>query len=159
MTQKKSVVEDVLIGDLQILHDLTLAWVETGWRHVESEPFNFKQRLHSFYDWTSLDTQYFDSFDVEQRINYSAHDYAAIWDQVIPKLKRLTNAISERPNIIISGDLAVMSVRFITSFESVDGVIDHADTLSSLVWRKSLGSWRIIREHGTGLAKPSLQQA
>lgn len=70
-----SPVADSPGDELQKLHNLTLAWVETGWRHDEVEPFNFKQRLKEFYDWSSVDTRFFDSFDVEHRINYSADDY------------------------------------------------------------------------------------
>jgi hypothetical protein len=113
MKQYDSPVADSPGDDLQMLHDLTLVWVETAWRHGEVEPFNFKQRLKEFYDCSSVDTQFFDGFDVEQRINYSADDCASIGDLVVPKLRRLTNKMIDKPNIIIS------------------------DTLSSLVWRRS----------------------
>lgn len=86
-------------------------------------------------------------------VNYSAADYAAIWDSAVPQLKKLTNTMIGKPNTIISGELAVMDVRFITTFETADGIVDQADTLSSLVWRRTQSGWRIIREHGTVLGK------
>lgn len=153
MTQFNSPVLKSLNDELQQLYDLTLAWVETGWRHGNLERFNFRKQLNDYYDWDSGDTQFFDSFDTEQRISHSAADYAAIWDSVVPQLNKLTNKIIGKPNTIISGELAVMDVRFITTFETSDGVVDQADTLSSLVWRRTQNGWRIIREHGTVLVK------
>ncbi|WP_353742830.1 hypothetical protein WHX55_13130 [Pseudomonas fluorescens] len=138
--------------ELKVLHSLVREWVEIGWRHGENEPFNFKGRLERFYDWTSADTQFFDNFDSQRRINKTVAEYAAIWDIVVPQMRTLTNRMVGEPNTLISGDLAVMDVQFVTSFETSDGVTDQANTLSSLVWRRTLDSWRIIREHGTALA-------
>lgn len=66
MTQFNSPAVQNLSNELQQLHDLTLAWVETGWRHSDVKHFDFKKQLKHFYDWDSADTQFFDSFDTEQ---------------------------------------------------------------------------------------------
>lgn len=133
--------------------DLIREWVEVGWRHLESDPpFNFHDRLEKFYDWSSPDVVLFDNLDPEKRINYSAKDYAAIWDASLPSLKKLTNELVGEPAVYVSGNLAIVEVSFITRFQLVDGTDHEAPTFSSLVWRKSEKGWRIIREHGTGLS-------
>ncbi|MGK2285606.1 nuclear transport factor 2 family protein [Pedomonas sp. V897] len=139
-------------SDLEILEAIVRDWVETGWRHTAEEPFTFRGRLERFYDWTSDDTQFFDDFDPERRVNLTAAQYAAIWDEVVPQLKRLTNVMVGTPRTVISGDLAAMSVQFITSYVTAEGEEGQAHTMSSLVWRRSAAGWRIIREHGSGLA-------
>ncbi len=139
--------------DLDVLENLARDWVETGWKHSSREPFNFRERLERFYDWSSSDTQFFDDFDRERRVNKTAAAYAAIWDSVIPSMETLTNHMFGRPSTIISGDLAVMSVQFVTRYKMPQGPVSEAHTLSSLVWRRSGDTWRIIREHGSGLAK------
>ncbi len=143
--------EVFLKDDVRDLMDLARNWVELGWRHTPEDPFDFYTRLGSFYDWWSGDTQFFDDFDQRRRINLSAAQYAAIWDAVIPGLQRLTNVMIGEPRPIVSGDLAVMTVQFITSFVTAEGQEGHVHTLSSLVWRRSGNSWRIIREHGSGI--------
>ncbi|WP_298728568.1 nuclear transport factor 2 family protein [uncultured Ferrovibrio sp.] len=138
--------------DVTTLANLAREWVEVGWRHTPEEPFNFRQRLERFYDWSSPDTQFFDDFDKERRVNKTAAQYAAIWDEVVPQMKQLTNVLVGGPRILVSGDLAIMSVQFITSYVTADGDTGQAHTLSSLVWRRSSDGWRIIREHGSGLS-------
>lgn len=150
--ERKYVGEETQDTDTAALSHLALDWVEIGWRHTPEEPFNFRRRLERFYDWSSDDTQFFDDFDKERRVNMSVVQYAAIWDEVIPAMKRLTNVMVGEPRILVSSDLAVMSVQFISSFVTAEGEEGRAHTLSSLVWRRSGDGWRIIREHGSGLA-------
>ncbi|MBC9177134.1 YybH family protein [Pseudoroseomonas ludipueritiae] len=138
--------------DVRALNDLAREWVEIGWRHTSQEPFDFRGRLARFYDWSSEDTQFFDDFDTKRRVNTDVAQYAAIWDERIPSMQCLTNVTVDEPRTLVSGDLAVMSVQFVTSYTTADGVADQALTLSSLVWRRSPDGWRIIREHGSGLA-------
>lgn len=138
--------------EIQALNDLARQWVEIGWRHTSEEPFEFRGRLARFYDWESGDTQFFDDFDAQRRVNEDAAHYASIWDERIPSMRSLTNKMVGNPRIVLSGDLAAMSVRFVTSFTTAEGVSDQAETLSSLVWRRSSQGWRIIREHGSSLA-------
>jgi ketosteroid isomerase-like protein len=138
-------------ADLNILNGLARQWVETGWRHTPQEPFNFRGRLDRFYDWSSDGTQFFDDFDDQRRVNGNVAEYAAIWDERIPSMKRLTNTIVGEPLTMLSGDLAVMSVQFVSSYTTADDVSAKAHTLSSLVWRRSASGWVIIREHGSGL--------
>jgi ketosteroid isomerase-like protein len=138
--------------DQEALEALARDWVEVGWRHSPAEPFDFRSRLERFYDWSSPNTLFFDDFDEQRRVNKTAAEYAAIWDEVIPKMDSLVNQMVGLPSTIVSGDLAVMSVQFITHFVA-DGASGEAHTLSSLVWARTDGSWRIIREHGSGLAK------
>ncbi|GLK65255.1 MULTISPECIES: nuclear transport factor 2 family protein [Alphaproteobacteria] len=137
--------------DVKILSDLARDWVENGWRHTPDEPFDFYERLARFYDWSSEGTQFFDDFDKERRVNMSASQYAAIWDAVIPTMRKLTNVMIGEPHPLVSGDLAVMSVQFVTSFVTAEGEEGRVHTLSSLVWRRSGNDWRIIREHGSGI--------
>lgn len=80
----------------------------------------------------------------------NAAQYAAIWDERIPAMERLTNVIIGVPQTLVSGDLAV-SVQFVTSYTTAEDRSGRAHTLSSLVWRRSSTGWRIIREHGSGL--------
>lgn len=143
----------LLRDDVRILLDLARDWVEIGWRHTPEEPFDFRERLERFYDWSSEDTQFFDDFDEERRVNMSAAQYAEIWDAVIPSMKSLSNVMIGEPDVLVSGDLAVMSVQFVTSFLTAQGEVGRAHTLSSLVWRRSGESWRIIREHGSGITQ------
>lgn len=138
-------------SDIIILNNLVQDWVETGWRHTPEAPFNFRERLERFYDWSSEGTQFFDDFDQKRRVNRNVAQYAAIWDEVIPRMRRLTNILVGRPSTLVSSDLAVTSVQFITSFVTAEGEEGRAHTLSSLVWRRSANGWRIIREHGSGL--------
>ena len=139
-------------GDIRTLDDLARAWVETGWRHTPEEPFDFRGRLERFYDWSPDGTQFFDDFDTERRVSTNVADYAAIWDAHIPSMQRLTNAIVGRPHTLVSGDLAAMCMQFVTSYTTAEGVTSKAHTLSSLVWRRFPDGWRIVREHGSGLA-------
>jgi ketosteroid isomerase-like protein len=135
-----------------MLADLARQWVEIGWRHTPEEPFLFRRRLERFYDWSSSDTQFFDDFDAARRVNMNAAQYAAIWDERIPTMQALTNVMVGEPSTLVSGELAVMSVRFVTSYTTREGHPGKAHTLSSLVWRRAPDGWRIIREHGSGLA-------
>lgn len=137
--------------DVRTLNDLARQWVEVGWRHTPQEPFNFCDRLKHFYDWSSEDTQFFDDFDTERRVNANVAEYAAIWDEQIPSLKFLTNTLVGEPRTLVSGDLAVMSVQFVTSYTTEDDQSAKMHTLSSLVWRRSPSGWVIIREHGSSL--------
>jgi hypothetical protein len=146
---------DISRSDIVVLNKLAQDWVEAGWRHTPSEPFNFRARLERFYDWSSEGTQFFDDFDRKRRVNMNVAQYAAIWDEVIPGMRRLTNVMVGHPRTLVSSDLAVMSVRFITSFVTAEGEEGRAHTLSSLVWRRSADGWRIIREHGSGLPSPA----
>lgn len=139
-------------SDLEVLEMLAREWVEVGWRHSAAEPFDFRGRLGNFYDWSSPDTVFFDDFDPSRSVNHTAAQYAAIWDASVPKMVSLTNRMVGSPSTIVSGDLAVMSVQFITRFEA-DGRSGEAHTLSSLVWKRTDGRWRIFREHGSGLKK------
>lgn len=138
-------------SDVRILNDLARQWVEVGWRHTREEPFDFRKRLEDFYDWSSDNNQFFDDFDEERRVNTNVAGYAAIWDDRIPGMLSLTNVILGTPRTLVSGDLAVMSVQFITSYTTADGNSGKAHTLSSLVWQRCVDGWRIIREHGSGL--------
>lgn len=146
-------------ADIRTLNGLARQWVEMGWRHTPQEPFTFRGRLEQFYDWSGDDTQFFDDFDQERRVNHHVADYAAIWDGRIPSMKRLTNTIVGEPQTLVSGDMAVMSVQFVTAYTAADGAADTAHTLSSLVWRRSPGGWLIIREHGSGLAHAPAQKS
>ncbi|MGT2509485.1 nuclear transport factor 2 family protein [Cupriavidus basilensis] len=137
--------------DVQTLNALAQQWVEVGWRHSPEEAFDFRRRLQRFYDWSPNGTQFFDDFDPERRISTEAARYAAIWDERIPSMQRLSNVIVGSPSTLVSGDLAVMSVQFVTSYTTAEGVSGKAHTLSSLVWRRSPEGWRIVREHGSGL--------
>lgn len=138
-------------ADVRLLNDLAQQWVKIGWRHTPQEPFDFRGRLERFYDWSSDGTQFFDDFDAERRVNANVAEYAAIWDERIPSMKLLTNTIVGVPRILVSGDLAVMSVQFVTSYTTAEGISAEAHTLSSLVWRRSPSGWLIIRGHGSGL--------
>jgi len=142
---------DISRTDMIILNNLVQDWVEIGWRHTPEAPFNFRERLEHFYDWSFEGTQFFDDFDQKRRVNMNVAHYAAIWDEVIPRMRRLTNVLVGRPSTLVSSDLAVTSVQFITSFVTAEGEEGRAHTLSSLVWRRSADGWRIIREHGSGL--------
>jgi len=102
-------------------------------------------RLERFYDWSSDGTQFFDDFDPQRRVNMNAAQYAAIWDERIPAMLRLTNVIVGEPRTLVSGELAVMSVQFVTSYITAEGHAGKAHTLSSLVWRRSADGWRIMR--------------
>ncbi|GGB13120.1 hypothetical protein GCM10011491_46080 [Brucella endophytica] len=150
--QHNAIGKETQDSDISTLADLVRDWVETGWRHTPEEPFSFRGRLERFYDWSSDGTQFFDDFDKERRVNTNVAQYAAIWDAVIPSMKRLTNVIVGEPRTLVASDFAVMSVQFVTSFVTAAGDEGRAHTLSSLVWRRSDDGWRIIREHGSGLA-------
>lgn len=144
---------DSVQNDIQTLNALARQWVEIGWRHSAEEPFDFRHRLQNFYDWSPDGTQFFDDFDPERRICTEAAQYAAIWDKRIPaSLQTLTNVTLCDPSTLVSGDLAVMSVQFMTSFKTTEGISGKSHTLSSLVWRRFPQGWRIIREHGSALA-------
>lgn len=138
-------------ADIRQLNNLARQWVEVGWRHTPEEPFDFRDRLGQFYDWSSEGTQFFDDFDAERRVNPNVASYAAIWDARVPSMKLLTNIMLGEPQTIVSGDLASMSVQFVTSYTPADGEPAKAHTLSSLVWKRSETGWAIIREHGSGL--------
>ncbi|MEO7200702.1 MAG: nuclear transport factor 2 family protein [Dokdonella sp.] len=139
-------------NDVEVLEALARDWVEIGWRHSMAEPFNFRERLGDFYDWSSPDTLFFDDFDPSRSVSNTAAQYAALWDATVPQMISLTNRMIGSPSTIVSGNLAVMSVQFITRFEA-DGTSGEAHTLSSLVWKRTEGRWRITREHGSGLKK------
>lgn len=144
--------------DIRILNDLARQWVEVGWRHTHDEPFDFRKRLEQFYDWSSDNNQFFDDFDAERRVNMNVAGYAAIWDERIPGMLSLTNAIMGTPQTLVSGNLAAMSVQFVTSYTTANGSSGKAHTLTSLVWQHSVDGWRIIREHGSGLTKNTLNE-
>lgn len=40
-------------NDIAVLESLVRDWVDIGWRHSADEPFDFRERLGDFYDWTS----------------------------------------------------------------------------------------------------------
>lgn len=152
MDKQANVTDNASVeSDIQTLNVLAQQWVEVGWRHSPEEAFDFRRRLQRFYDWSPIGTQFFDDFDPERRVCTEVAHYAAIWDDRIPSMQRLTNVIVGSPRTLVSGDLAVMSVQFVTSYTTAEGISSKAHTLSSLVWRRSSEGWRIIREHGSGL--------
>src|SRR5690606_508623 len=126
--ERHSTTTDKSTEDMAVLADLIRQWVETGWRHNKDEPFSFHGRLRQFYDYASPDTQFFDDFDEQKRISDSVNDYAEIWDKFIPTLVSLWNNLDGSPDIIISGDIAVVNVRFVTHFVAGNGRSDAVRT-------------------------------
>ena len=140
---------DEVTSVISFIHD----WALIGWRQdAGGEPFNFRTRLGKYYDWTSADVVLFDNADPQRRLNRSAAEYAAIWDDAIPKLNSLSNTLLAEPIVNVYGDIAIAEVTFRSRFEAVDGTVDEAPTFSSLVLRKSEEGWKIVREHGTSMA-------
>lgn len=44
--------------DVRELNDLARQWLEIGWRHTPEAPFDFRDCLERFYDWSSDGTQF-----------------------------------------------------------------------------------------------------
>jgi ketosteroid isomerase-like protein len=126
-------------------------WILVGWQHSEEAPYDFRKQLGKYYDWSSADVILHDNADTERRVVNSPGEYGAIWDAMVPQLRRLSNTIVGEPVVMVEGDLAMVSVRFVTRFESADGTVEDAPTLSSLILRRTDEGWKIIREHGSSL--------
>lgn len=139
-------------NDRRIIRDLVIEWATIGWRQLKTDPpFNFRDRLGRFYDWSSEEVRLFETADPERRIRHSAAEYAAVWDRVIPALNSLGRKWVGEPDIIVSGDLAAVNLEFISLHETMDGQVGEKPVLSSLVLRRSDTGWHIVREHGTSL--------
>jgi ketosteroid isomerase-like protein len=127
------------------------AWIEQGWTHpTHGAPFDFERQLSSFYE-QGPDLLLHDNADPAMRVVVSAADYASIWNELIPPLRSLNNRLLAEPDILVSGDLAVSTLRFESRFELADGSVRQVPTLATLVWRRTGDGWRIIREHGSAL--------
>lgn len=138
--------------DVDDIRELITEWALVGWRHLETDPqYVFRDRLGKFYDWESSEVILHDNADAQRRVTTSATEYGAIWDEMVPSLKTLSNRLLGEPDIMVEGDLALVSVKFASRFESADGTVDEAPTLSSLVLRRGPDGWKIFREHGSSL--------
>lgn len=139
-------------ADVDDIRELITEWALVGWRHLETDPpYVFRDRLGKFYDWESSDVILHDNADAQRRVTTSAAEYAAIWDEMVPSLKTLSNRLLGEPDIMVEGNLALVSVKFASRFEGADGTVDEAPTLSSLVLRRGPDGWKIFREHGSSL--------
>ncbi|AMO61356.1 Uncharacterised protein [Mycolicibacterium phlei] len=130
---------------------LVTRWVTDGWHLERGQRFEFRRLLEDYYDWESTDVVLHDNADPDRTLAHSASEYAAVWDQALATLVVLDNSIIEGPHVTVSGDLAVADVCFRTRFEFRDGTVDVVPTRSTLALRRSGGSWRIFREHGSAL--------
>src|SRR5688500_13934088 len=60
-------------------------WLMTGWERAAGDaPFNFRQDLGRYYDFTRTDLSLFDDFDPELKVRTTADDYGKVWYGLVP---------------------------------------------------------------------------
>lgn len=138
-------------ADTAELTELVTSWVTRGWHVERGQAFGFRRQLEPYYDWEGSQVIRHDNADPGRTIARSAAEYAALWDTSLTALVALHNTVDDGPHVTVSGDLAVVDVCFITTFEFDVGRTDVAPTRSTLALRRKGDRWRIFREHGSAL--------
>lgn len=135
----------------RVVDALHRSWV-FGWNRKEgSGTFSFKRTFEKYYDWTSDDVRLYDDFDPQHRVAHSAAEYGTFWEPGFNALKSAEHRIYEEPSAIVSGRLAASRLVFLARLVTADNTVIGTRTTSSLVFRRSNGDWRIVREHNSSV--------
>jgi ketosteroid isomerase-like protein len=125
----------------------TREWV-FGWDRAEEDgEFVFRDTFGHLYDWHGTDNLYYDNFDPEHRIARSVAEYESIWEPIFNQLRTAEHWIAREPDVTRSGDFASAYVVFIARLTTADGTVIGNRATSALVWRRTRGGWRIMRDH------------
>ncbi|QFZ24284.1 hypothetical protein EKG83_16465 [Saccharothrix syringae] len=126
-----------------------------GWERDEGDaPFDFQRTFGGFYDSDSPDVRLYDDFDPEQRVATTAAGYGAIWEPAFRGMVSAHHAVDDGPHVIACHDLAASTLVFVARVTTPDGATDIRTT-TSLVWRRTPGGWRIVREHNSSRVLPA----
>ena len=129
-------------------------WV-FGWEREHGDGrFEFRETFRDFYDWESEDVILYDDFDPEHRVARSPREYGAIWDVHFNHMRSVAHVIVDGPAVIEQGDLAASRLVFVARLEPLLGEVTGIRTTTSLVWRRTEGRWRIVREHNSTVVIP-----
>ncbi|MFD5829844.1 YybH family protein [Lentzea sp. NPDC060358] len=141
------------MNDEQVIADQHERWV-FGWdRREGDEPFDFRRIFGGLYDFSGP-VRLYDDFDPEQRVATTAAEYGAIWEPAFRDMVSAHHAVDDGPHLLAGGDLAASTLRFVARIVTADAVTDIRTT-SSLVWRRTAGGWRIVREHNSTKVLPA----
>ncbi|MEV6235764.1 nuclear transport factor 2 family protein [Lentzea sp. NPDC051838] len=136
------------MNDQQVIMDLHSRWV-FGWDRREGDaPFDFSGTFGEFYDFSSPDVRLYDDFDPEHRVATTAAGYGSIWEPAFGDMVSAHHVVDDGPHVIAGDDLAASTLRFLARIVTLGGVTDIRTT-SSLVWHRTPGGWRIVREHNS----------
>lgn len=133
---------------------LTVNLLENHWRRLPNEPeFSFKDRVGAYYDWSAKDVYFFDEGDGERVIARSTAELAEMADQGLRGVT-FTSHADRAPDVVASGSLAVATAYYTFEGMAPDGPVKQK-MFDTIVWRKTTAGWKIIREQGSRLTRPS----
>lgn len=129
--------------DAEIILELTQRWLDT-WRVGPDLPFDVERLRPIFSDEQIL---VIDDFDDKVAILRSFSEYAATWNLSGFKEWRIRPIAA--PEVMLSGDLAVVTFTFIGKGLSKADEPRLAAQHGTHVWRKRSDRWQIVHEHLT----------
>jgi ketosteroid isomerase-like protein len=147
-TDKRNISEDSLIAQLH------RDWILIGWEKKEGEKFDYTAKLGKYYDWKEKDVILYDDFDPQKRIAKSAAEYKAVWEPGFSTLKSARHRIVYGPHVLVSEKIASSTLQFEADITNADGKVTKIRTFTSLVWKKTAGGWKIVREHNSTVVLP-----
>ncbi|KQN77213.1 hypothetical protein ASE94_17045 [Devosia sp. Leaf64] len=129
-------------------------WILEGWEKAPGEPFVFEKKAGLFYDWESADTALYDSFDPQLRLARSPREWAEAFETSFNRMHSAVHAVIAEPDVLVSGDVAASTFEFCARLEQADGTASGVICRTSHVFRRSGGTWKIVREHTSGRGVP-----
>ena len=131
----------------QTVGQLQRRWILEGWEKQPGERFVFKDKVGHFYGWDHHVTSLHDTFDPQLRVAHSPHEWAEAFETSFDSMQSALHAVTDEPDILVSGDMASATFEFCARLEAADGKVTGAVCRTSHVWGLKDGQWTIIREH------------
>ena len=139
------------IGDVknakQAVADLQRRWILEGWEKQPGERWTFNDKVGRFYDWENGATSLHDTFDAQLRVARSPKEWAEAFEPSFAGMNSALHAVTDEPDVLVSGDIASANFEFCVRLEARDGKVTGAVCRTSHIWGLKDGKWAIIREH------------
>lgn len=145
MTQTERSSEPHQVG--KAIASLQRRWILEGWEKHTGEDFDFRDKVGQFYDWDNPATSLHDTFDPQLRVAHSPQEWAEAFETPFQAMRSALHAVTDEPDVLVSGDVASATFQFCARLEAADGEVTGALCRASHVWGLKDGRWTIIREH------------
>jgi ketosteroid isomerase-like protein len=134
-------------GAQQTIRQLQRRWILEGWEKQRGERWVFNDKVGHFYDWDNPATSLHDTFDPQLRVAHSPHEWSEAFEPSFAAMNSALHAVTDEPDVLVSGDLAAANFEFCARLEAADGKVTGAVCRTSHVWGLKDGQWTIVREH------------
>lgn len=130
--------------------ELHREWIMVGWeKHVGDAPFDFREKLGLFYDWSGSDVLLYDDLAPGRQMAKSAAAYGEMWTPIFSSQREVRHSVVDGPDALVGGELATSTLEFAARLEGPDGAVNGIRDRSTLAWRCGAEGWKIVREHNS----------